>query len=212
MSPATVVHRAGCAVVGSGVVGHGPGIDGRWVERCRRPAAALFDAVAEPVSALAAVGAADRWVMSLTFVVVGACFFVTALALRPGGSGAAAPHGRGRGGHAGRGEPRASRDQVSGGPHDLRGGWVHRRSGLASRGLAAWVLGAVGVAAGGVGYCRRGITDSGGLVRRGADYRWRAGWPGRTHLRVRAGAVAARRRHILPSCRQDRRQTGAGRR
>lgn len=42
-----------------------------------------FDAVAEPVSALAAVGAADRWVMSLTFVVVGACVFVTGLALRP---------------------------------------------------------------------------------------------------------------------------------
>jgi hypothetical membrane protein len=44
-----------------------------------------FDPVAEPVSALAAVGAADRWVMSLTFVVVGACLFVTALALRPAG-------------------------------------------------------------------------------------------------------------------------------
>jgi hypothetical membrane protein len=41
------------------------------------------DAVAEPVSALAAVGATDRWVMSLTFVVVGACVFLTALALRP---------------------------------------------------------------------------------------------------------------------------------
>jgi hypothetical membrane protein len=41
------------------------------------------DAVAEPVSALAAVGAADRWVMSLTFVVVGACVFMTGLALRP---------------------------------------------------------------------------------------------------------------------------------
>ncbi len=41
------------------------------------------DAVAEPVSALAAVGAADRWVMSLTFVVVGACVLVTGLALRP---------------------------------------------------------------------------------------------------------------------------------
>jgi hypothetical membrane protein len=41
------------------------------------------DPLAEPVSALAAVGAADRWVMSLTFVVVGACVFVTALALRP---------------------------------------------------------------------------------------------------------------------------------
>jgi hypothetical protein len=38
--------------------------------------------VAEPVSALAAVGAADRWVMSLTFVVVGAGVFITALALR----------------------------------------------------------------------------------------------------------------------------------
>jgi hypothetical membrane protein len=41
------------------------------------------DPLAEPVSALAAVGAANRWVMSLTFVVVGACVFVTALALRP---------------------------------------------------------------------------------------------------------------------------------
>ena len=39
--------------------------------------------VAEPVSMLAAVGAADRWVMSLTFVVVGACVFVTGIALRP---------------------------------------------------------------------------------------------------------------------------------
>jgi hypothetical protein len=42
--------------------------------------------VAEPVSALAALGAADRWVMTLTFVVVGACVFVTGLALRPAGA------------------------------------------------------------------------------------------------------------------------------
>ena len=42
--------------------------------------------VAETVSALAAVGAADRWVMSLTFVLVGVCFFVTGLALRPAGA------------------------------------------------------------------------------------------------------------------------------
>jgi hypothetical protein len=42
-----------------------------------------FDDVAQPVSALAAVGAADRWVMTLTFLVVGACDFVTGLALRP---------------------------------------------------------------------------------------------------------------------------------
>jgi len=39
--------------------------------------------VAEPVSSLAAVGATDRWVMSLTFVVVGACVLVTSIALRP---------------------------------------------------------------------------------------------------------------------------------
>ncbi len=42
-----------------------------------------FDPVAQPVSALAAPGAADRWVMTLTFLVVGACDFVTGLALRP---------------------------------------------------------------------------------------------------------------------------------
>jgi hypothetical membrane protein len=42
-----------------------------------------YDPVTDPVSALAAVGATDRWVMSLTFVVVGACMFVTGLALRP---------------------------------------------------------------------------------------------------------------------------------
>ncbi len=42
-----------------------------------------FDPVADTVSALAAPGAADRWVMTLTFVAVGVCYAVTALALRP---------------------------------------------------------------------------------------------------------------------------------
>ena len=42
-----------------------------------------FDAVSETVSSLAAPGATDRWVMTLTFVVVGLCYVVTALALRP---------------------------------------------------------------------------------------------------------------------------------
>jgi len=42
-----------------------------------------FDPVALPVSALAAPGAADRWVMTLTFVVVGGCYLVTGLGLRP---------------------------------------------------------------------------------------------------------------------------------
>jgi hypothetical membrane protein len=42
-----------------------------------------FDPVADTVSALAAQGAADRWVMTLTFAAVGVCYLVTALALRP---------------------------------------------------------------------------------------------------------------------------------
>jgi hypothetical membrane protein len=42
-----------------------------------------FDPVSGTVSSLAAPGATDRWVMTLTFVVVGLCYVVTALALRP---------------------------------------------------------------------------------------------------------------------------------
>jgi hypothetical protein len=42
-----------------------------------------YNAVAATVSALAAPGATDRWVMTLTFVVVGVCDVVTGLALRP---------------------------------------------------------------------------------------------------------------------------------
>jgi uncharacterized protein DUF998 len=41
------------------------------------------DLVAETVSALAAVGAAERWVMTATFLAVGVCYIVTGLALRP---------------------------------------------------------------------------------------------------------------------------------
>jgi hypothetical membrane protein len=44
-----------------------------------------FNPVANTVSALAAPGATDRWVMTLTFVVVGVCYLITALALRPAG-------------------------------------------------------------------------------------------------------------------------------
>jgi hypothetical membrane protein len=42
-----------------------------------------FDPVADTVSALAALGATDRWLMTLVFVVVGLCDVVTAIALRP---------------------------------------------------------------------------------------------------------------------------------
>ena len=45
-----------------------------------------FDPVSDTVSALAAEGTPDRWVMSLTFVAVGVCYVITALALRPAGT------------------------------------------------------------------------------------------------------------------------------
>ncbi len=42
-----------------------------------------FNAVVSTISSLAARGAADRWVMTLALAGVGACYAVTALALRP---------------------------------------------------------------------------------------------------------------------------------
>jgi len=44
-----------------------------------------FDQVTGTISALAARGAADRWVMTAAFLAVGACHLVTGLALRPAG-------------------------------------------------------------------------------------------------------------------------------
>jgi hypothetical membrane protein len=48
-----------------------------------------YNSVTDTVSALAAIGATDRWVMTLVFVVVGVCDVATGVALRP-----AAPIGR----------------------------------------------------------------------------------------------------------------------
>ncbi len=48
-----------------------------------------YNPVADTISALAALGATDRWVMTLVFLAVGVCDIVTGTALRP-----AAPVGR----------------------------------------------------------------------------------------------------------------------
>jgi hypothetical membrane protein len=42
-----------------------------------------FNPIRQSVSSLAGSGAADRWVMTLAFVVVAGCYIITALALRP---------------------------------------------------------------------------------------------------------------------------------
>jgi hypothetical protein len=93
-----------------------------------------FNQVADTVSALAAIGAADRWVMTLVFLVVGACDVVTAAALR-----SAAPAGRviliaGA----------VSGMAVAGYPQNARGGLVAHAvwAALAVAGLAAWPAGA----------------------------------------------------------------------
>jgi hypothetical protein len=69
-----------------------------------------YSQLADTVSALAAPGATDRWVMTVTFLVVGACDAITGLALRPARTWAADPDVRGRGGHGGRaGRPGGAR-------------------------------------------------------------------------------------------------------
>jgi len=54
-------------------------IGGWTLAASRQPAA--YDATRDTISALAAVGADDRWVMTTGFVVLGACHVVTALGL-----------------------------------------------------------------------------------------------------------------------------------
>ena len=58
---------------------------GGWIEAARRQPLPV-DPVADTISALAAVGAADRWVMTMTFAAVGVCYIVTGIALRPAGA------------------------------------------------------------------------------------------------------------------------------
>ena len=58
---------------------------GGWTQAARMQPEPV-NPVADTISALAAVGAADRWVMTLTFVAVGICYIVTGIALRPAGA------------------------------------------------------------------------------------------------------------------------------
>lgn len=53
-----------------------------WTEAARLQRA-TFDPVSQTVSALMAVGAADRWLMTVALLATGACYIITAAALRP---------------------------------------------------------------------------------------------------------------------------------
>ena len=156
-----------------------------------------FDAISGTVSALAGAGAADRWVMTLAFVVSGACEVITGLALRP-----AAAAGRlilMAGGAAG--------ILVAANPEHAGGSLAHAFwAGVGFAALVAWpsaawrrghlvpwgLRPAVSASAAGV---LLGLLS---LVRRGADHCWRAGRPGRAGYGHSTGRVAAGRGLVLP--------------
>ncbi len=57
---------------------------GGWtIAAGRQPAG--FDSVRDTISALAALGASDRWIMTTALAGLGACYAVTGLGLRPAG-------------------------------------------------------------------------------------------------------------------------------
>ena len=160
-----------------------------------------FNPVADTVSALAALGAADRWVMTLTFLAVGICDVVTGLALRPAGvagrvilvAGALA------------GMVVAAYPVQAGGstPHAI---WAS----IGFAALAVWPAGAwrrgPSVPWGlrpAVCRRRRGAWPPAGLVCRRGGRRSRAGWPGRAGARHGSGGLAADGGPVLPSPRQD---------
>jgi hypothetical protein len=156
-----------------------------------------FDPLTDTVSALAAVGAADRWVMTVTFLVVAVCDVVTAVALRPA-------RAAGRlilvaGSVAGM--------LVAVNPEHGGGSLSHAIwaligfGGLAFWPAAAWrrgPVGAVGAAPGGVRLCRCGPGHPHCVVRHRGGHRRRAGWPGRAHHRRGAGTLASHGGAVLP--------------
>ena len=138
-----------------------------------------YNAVADTVSALAAEGAADRWVMTIAFLLAGAFEVVTGLSLRP-----AAAAGRlilMAGGVAGllvaaSPEPAGRRVSTA---YVGSGGRPGRPGRLAGRSPAAGTFGAVGPAAGCVGRRFGGPARRPAVVRRGTPHQRRAGGPGR---------------------------------
>lgn len=155
-----------------------------------------YDVLTTTVSALAAEGSADRWVMTLTFAVAGACEVITGLALAGRGTGAADPDGRRYRGRAGRGEPAARRGLAS--ACGLGGGRSLRPDGVAGCSVAAGADGAVGTAASCFGQRRRDTSRPACMVLRGAGRGRRPGGPGGASHGRGAGVLAAGGDPVLP--------------
>ena len=161
-----------------------------------------FDPVTQTVSALAAPGAADRWVMTLTFLVVGACDFATGVALRP----ARAPGRLILMAGAVAGLLVAANPEQPGTsfplPHMI---WAAAGcTALVSWPAGAWRRGPS------VPWGLRPAVSAGAVVVLLALLAWfgaeliagAGGRPGRAHLRRGAGAVAPGGGRVLPSCRR----------
>jgi hypothetical membrane protein len=145
-----------------------------------------YDQVTQTISALAAHGATDRWVMSLALLSVGACHVITGLALRP----AAAP-GRVLLMTSGVATVLVAANPLPAGggrsvPHTVAAAVAF----LARCWRAARAGGAVGAAAGCVHGCQRGTAVPARLVLPGAGHGGQAARPGRAGGRGGAGAVA----------------------
>src|ERR1019366_779323 len=162
-----------------------------------------FDPVAQPVSVLAAPGAADRWVMTLTFLVVGACDVVTGISLRP----ARAPGRLILMAAAAAGILVAANSEDPGTSFPLPP-MIWAAAGWAA--LVAWPAGAwrrgpsvpwglrPAVSASAVTVLLALLAWFGAELITGGGQ----GRPGRARLRRRAGAVAAGSGGVLPPCRQ----------
>ena len=171
---------------------------GGWMVAARLQPQSV-DPVAETVSALAAVDAAERWVMTVTFLAVGVCYIATGLALRQAGAAGRLILVAG----AGVGMLVAAFPQPADGGSLLHAIWASagfvRAYGLASCGMAARLRGAVGAEAGGVCHRRRDACTPPGLVRRRGGHRRRPRRTGRTGPWRGPGGMAADGRPVLPS-------------
>ena len=154
-----------------------------------------YDPVRDTISALAALGATDRWVMTSALAGLGACHVVTALGLRPA-----------RPPRPGRLRRRGCRHGDGGGlpparprelpvPHRRRHGGIRRPGGVARTGGAPEPV-APAVAPGLAGRFGR-AARTGGVVRGRAPRR--PAWTGRARRGGRPGPVAVGgRRHHPP--------------
>ena len=184
--------RAGCPVVGCGLVGRRSGAAGGRVDGCCRAAAAPLQRGIRHRQRPRGTGR-GRPVGDDARVPDSRCLRCHDGAGAKAGrlTRAADPDRRRCRRHARRGEPRTCRGRRFVTARVLGGGRLCGLDGLAGWGPAAGAFGALGTAVGYFSRCRRGAAMPAGLVRRGAHHRRRTGRPGGAGPGRGAGGMAA---------------------